>query len=161
MSELRLPLNCDHHTQRVQHVCLVQCMRWTCFNCGTSIYFLFAVSLACTPKHLPDKKTMKYDVSLMRTMLSEWAKRTVLSQPPAQRINNISRFRTSRLVLLWLKTWISTELPWLQIGFNHQATVDLLSYIWVCHYRAEVQKNCKGMWWSGLERVRGNRVEQG
>lgn len=97
-----------------------------------------------------------------------WASR-VLSQPPSLlhalllKSENISHFRMSGLICWCLETWISSELPWVKLGFNRQATEYLLSHIWDCHYRAEAQAkgNRKGMWLSGVESTQGNREEQG
>lgn len=69
----------------------------------------------------------------------------------------------SGLICWCLETRISSELPWVKLGFNRQATEYLLSHIWDCHYRAEslAKGNGKEMWLSGVESARGNREEQG
>ncbi|KAK5921308.1 hypothetical protein CgunFtcFv8_025024 [Champsocephalus gunnari] len=92
----------------------------------------------------------------MRTILSELAESMGLSQPRADmhalflKSKIISRFRQSGLICWYLETWLSSELPRVKRGFNHQATEYLLRHIWNCRFRAEVR-----------ESPRGNREEQG
>lgn len=105
----------------------------------------------------------------MQNILTGRAESTVLSQPPNLlhalflKSKNIFHFRMSGLICWCLETCISSELPWVKLGFNHQATEYLLSHIWDCHYRAEAlaKGNGKGMWLSGVESSQGNWEEQG
>lgn len=105
----------------------------------------------------------------MQTILSGRAESMVLSQPASLlhalflKSKNIFHLGMSGLICWCLETWIASELPWVKLGFNRQATEYLLSHIWDCHYRAEAlaKGNGKGMWLSGVESMWGNRGEQG
>lgn len=94
---------------------------------------------------------MKYDVSLMQTIFTGRAEIMVLPQPPILlhslflKSKNNFHFRMSGLICWCLETWISSELPLVKLRFNRQATENLLSHIWDCHYGAEALAKGNGM----------------